>query len=144
MNKICTSLEQSKKLIELGVDINTADMHYSTWTILNGGEYILSPNQVETIEELQEDYGNQVIPAWSLTALMDVLPIFSTPTAFSYKVSAPSMIKTDNGYLLKYIGDFEIKTNNGDDIESPIEILANNQIDAAFEMVCWLKENNKI
>ena len=25
MNKICTSLEQSKKLIELGIDINTAD-----------------------------------------------------------------------------------------------------------------------
>jgi len=26
MNKICTSIEQSKKLIELGIDINTADM----------------------------------------------------------------------------------------------------------------------
>lgn len=25
MNKICTSIEQSKKLIELGIDINTAD-----------------------------------------------------------------------------------------------------------------------
>ena len=74
MNKICTSIEQSKKLIELGIDINTADMHYSTWTILNEGEYILSPNQGETIEELQEDYGNQVIPAWSLSALFDILP----------------------------------------------------------------------
>lgn len=30
MNKICTSFKQSKKLIELGIDINTADMHYST------------------------------------------------------------------------------------------------------------------
>ena len=29
MNKICTSINQSKKLIELGVDINTADM---IWT----------------------------------------------------------------------------------------------------------------
>lgn len=74
MNKICTSIEQFKKLIELGIDINTADMHYSTWTILNEGEYILSPNQGETIEELQEDYGNQVIPAWSLSALFDILP----------------------------------------------------------------------
>lgn len=73
MNNICTSLEQSKKLMELGIDIDTADMHYSTWTILNEGEYILSPNQGETIEELQEDYGNQVIPAWSLAALLDIL-----------------------------------------------------------------------
>ena len=28
MNKICTSIEQSKKLIELGIDVNTADMYY--------------------------------------------------------------------------------------------------------------------
>lgn len=28
MNKICTSIEQSRKLIELGIDINTADMIY--------------------------------------------------------------------------------------------------------------------
>jgi hypothetical protein len=28
MNKICTSIEQSKKLLELGIDVNTADMYY--------------------------------------------------------------------------------------------------------------------
>ena len=28
MNKICTTIEQSQKLIELGVDVNTADMRY--------------------------------------------------------------------------------------------------------------------
>lgn len=26
--KICTSIEQSKKLVELGIDINTADMYW--------------------------------------------------------------------------------------------------------------------
>lgn len=30
MNKICTSIEQSKKLIELGIDVNTADMFWNT------------------------------------------------------------------------------------------------------------------
>ena len=30
MNKICTSIEQSKKLIELGIDVNTADMFWDT------------------------------------------------------------------------------------------------------------------
>lgn len=35
MNKICTSIEQSKKLIELGIDINTADMF---WDLLDGDE----------------------------------------------------------------------------------------------------------
>ena len=28
MNKICTSMEQSQKLMELGIDVNTADMYY--------------------------------------------------------------------------------------------------------------------
>jgi hypothetical protein len=35
MNKICTSIEQSKKLIELGLDVNTADMF---WDLLDGDE----------------------------------------------------------------------------------------------------------
>lgn len=28
MSKICTDLEQSRKLLSLGLDKNTADMHY--------------------------------------------------------------------------------------------------------------------
>ena len=28
MNKICTDLIQSRRFIELGIDINTADLHY--------------------------------------------------------------------------------------------------------------------
>ena len=28
MKKICTTIEQSKKLIELGIDVRTADMHW--------------------------------------------------------------------------------------------------------------------
>ncbi len=29
MSKICTSLEQSKRLIELGIDVKTADMFWA-------------------------------------------------------------------------------------------------------------------
>lgn len=136
MNKICTSLEQSEKLVELGIDINTADMHWMN------GILFLSFDKVD--KAYCDKWGYDYLPAWSLSALMDILPIFRVPTAFSDKVSVPSMIKTDNGYLLKYVGDFEIKINNGGDIEAPIEVLADTTIDAAFEMVCWLKENNKI
>lgn len=115
--KICTSLEQSKKLMELGIDRNTADMHYSTWTILNEGEYILSPNQGETMEELQEDYGNQVIPAWSLSALLRLMPNFNM-----FKRTIECRIETTNHLIDK----------------------ACDPIDAAFEMVVWLKENGKL
>lgn len=73
--KSYTDIEQSKRLAEI-LPIESADMHYSTWTIL-GGEFIVSPNQESTIEDLQEDYGNQFIPCWSLAALLSVLPTFT-------------------------------------------------------------------
>ena len=75
--KAYTNLEQSKKLVEI-LPIESADMHYSTWTIL-GGEFIVSPNQGDTIESMQEDYGNQIIPCWSLAALLSVLPVSLNP-----------------------------------------------------------------
>ena len=128
MNKICTTIEQSKKLIELGIDVNTADMHYSTWTILNG-EYILSPNQGETIEELQEDYGNQVIPAWSLTALLDML---------DYEVVDA---EGESCYLKIDKDDIEYQIRYEDRWNSGIETKwYDNLLDAAFEMILKLKE----
>ena len=128
MNKICTTIEQSKKLIELGIDVNTADMHYSTWTILNEGEYILSPNQGDTIEELQEAYGNQVIPAWSLTALFGFLPEHT---------QVPSSLKQN-----RYMCDFHNGiVEFGDDYHKE---KSTNLFDAVFETVVWLKENGKI
>ena len=117
MNKICTSIEQSKKLIELGINVNTADMHYSTWTILNEGEYILSPNQGQTIEELQEDYGNHVIPAWSLSALMELIP--------------PGNILLRDKLCGEYKYINSVDTNFYD-----------NPLDAAFEMILRLRELN--
>ena len=70
--KAYTSLEQSKKLAEI-LPLESADMHYSTWTILDG-EFIVSPNQGDTIEDLREDYGSQIIPCWSLAALLEIIP----------------------------------------------------------------------
>ena len=132
MNKICTSIEQSKKLIELGIDINTADMHYSTWTILNEGEYILSPNQGETIEELQEDYGNQVIPAWSLSALIQVLPITIVDTWTDYclmldiKAKMPRYVKYGDVYHPEFPWDFKKQS----------------LLDSVVESIFWLHNNS--
>lgn len=71
--KAFTDIEQSKKLAEI-LPLESADMSYSTWTILESGEFIVSPNQGNTIENLRKDYGNQIIPCWSLAALIDLLP----------------------------------------------------------------------
>ena len=69
--KSYTNFNQSKKLAEI-LPLESADMHYATWTILDG-EFIVSPNQGSTIKNLQEDYGNQIIPCWSIAALLDYI-----------------------------------------------------------------------
>ena len=125
MDKIATNLEQSRKLVELGIDPSTADMHYSSWTILADGEFILSPNYGQTIEEMQEDYGNQIIPAWSLSALLQLMPRVGH--------SFPELCRGKETGLFYMWLDEEFDTQK-----------YSNPIDAAFEMICWLKENRKI
>lgn len=73
--KTYTNLNQSKKLAKI-LPLESADMHYSTWTIVSeDGEFIVSVSQQgETIEELQKEYGNQIIPCWSLAALLNIIP----------------------------------------------------------------------
>jgi len=140
MNKICTSIEQSQKLIELGIDVKNADMG---WNIFPDDSTRLLP--IDDFDLVKDGWGNvEFIPAWTLPALFKFLPIYTHPTAFSVNVSVPSVTRTDNGWLLKYDGDFTLNMNNGKDTEAPVEFLADNPIDAAFKMVVWLKKNNKI
>jgi hypothetical protein len=109
MNKICTSLEQSKKLIKLGIDINTADMY--RW--YSGRRYY--------VESMDDDDFNEEsdVPAWSLSALLELIPA--------------------GNILLR-----DALSKNYKCINSIDSNLYDNPLDAAFEMVVWLKENEKI
>jgi len=121
--KSYTDIEQSKKLVEI-LPLESADMHYSTWTILDG-EFIVSPNQGCTIENLREDYGNQIIPCWSLAALLSVIKSVNDNTY--------TLIGTlDGGAMIS----FEEVTN--------VTFQEEEIIDAVFEMLVWLKENDKL
>ena len=109
MNKICTSLEQSNKLIELGIDIDTADMYW--W--YSGKRYY-----VESMDD--DDFNKESdIPAWSLTALLELIP---------ERIPGTKLV-------IKWEGNYYIEGR---------DYLSDNPIDAVFEMVCWLKENNKL
>lgn len=115
MNKICTSIDQSKKLIELGIDVNTADMVYCIELYKEGWKY---SNEAYPIDGTLE---GDDIPAWSLAALLSVIPksLIYTPSPFL------------KGYCCK-------------NIENDIETYGDDSVDAAFEMIVWLKENGKI
>jgi hypothetical protein len=129
MIKTCTDLQQSKKLIELGIDVNTADMY---WQDI-GGVTIL------TFEIIGVDTPkDSVIPAWSFTALFELIPPylgeFNDGIDFGFS-------KSMNG---KWYSAHYIKLNDNGLATFNKTVTGDTAIDAAFNMVCWLKENKKI
>lgn len=78
MNKICTLIKQSKKLIELGIDIKTADMFWLTTD---------KPRLHVLTEDLEKYSRWDCTPAWSLSALLEFLKPYgySLSTAQSNK-----------------------------------------------------------
>lgn len=112
MNKICTTIEQSRKLLELVIDINTADMCWS----------VDIPDSPTLLSYPITDCDNweHKIPAWSLNALLGLMPDSAGVAKEGYCCV---------GYCNKY---------------SHCSRHSNNFLDAAFELVCWLKENGKI
>lgn len=126
MNKICTDIRQSKKLIESGIDINTADTHYMYrhWEIDENTVGAQSDAGIGFSSSFYHGADNgkayHYIPAWSLTTLLNIL--------------------VEQDFTIKAIG-------NKFNIDIPIrhcKIWFSSLFDAAFEMVCWLLENKKM
>ena len=128
MTKTCTSLEQSKKLIELGIDINSADMcHRYRWS---NNSFINLPCAEKAREPITGD-----IPAWSLTALLGLMPkLHEFENDSDDGGCQPNLCKgwDNNQWHVVYRSSIHITD------------WYDNPIDAAFEMICWLKENEKI
>ena len=123
MNKICTSIEQSQRLIELRIDVNTADMYYynSDW------EWHKTPNIIESIDDLDE----HTIPSWSLSALLELMPTDDKKDEYYVDTESHSDYHT-------------VSYRNCWDGCIHSEYSKESLLNAAFEMVCWLKENNEI
>jgi len=116
MNKICTTIEQSKKLLELGIDVKTADMF---WDTLFAKKPEAQVNNHYFIDEYDDEHR---VPAWSLSALFKMLPYSARLERGSstelYCLTLPDELKSSDWYV--------------------------EPIDAVFEMVCWLKDNGKL
>ena len=139
---VATTIEQSKNLLKLGLKPDTADVHY---------KYVL-PGHSDKIHHVPE-FGNPVdslkwynmgytksgkkpltleeycVPAWSLSALLDVMPKI-------YNVEYDlSLIKSESVLYFAF-----------DDCDKNIhiDVDGNTPIEAAYNMVCWLFENGYI
>lgn len=137
MNKICTTIEQSKKLIELGIDVKTADMVYLRTYLGEERDYIL------LIDSYPEEYTengdgslipvyDEHIPAWSLVSLLSIIPKHIGDSVFRM-----DMGETD---INLWFDDLSSRTVD----ENLPDIIKENFVDACYEMVVRLKENGKI
>ena len=131
MNKICTDLEQSQKLIELGIDVKTTDMFWDMAEPEKRRKPLIGP-----ISDYY-DMENWAVPAWSITALLGLMPfqIIENNNRFGF-YQVKGFNKQGETYRFGY------KTNNNSFLFETS--WHNDVVDATFEMICWLKENNKI
>ena len=113
MNNNCTSLEQSQKHIELGINVNTSDMF---WDTLFAKKPEAQVDNHHLIDEIDDEHR---VPAWSLTALMGLIP----------KFSLEKDISNNAGYQLHHNYN---------------TVYYDEPVDVAFEMICWLKKYNKV
>ena len=134
---ICTSIKQSKKLIELGLDANTADMCWginSSTRSYNNIPYLI-PWKDYTCKEYY-------VPTWSLSALFNVMPqINDWITPHGHKDDKLSQFEPKICKIWEHSIIPSYKVTYGNGLATDIY---DNPIDAAFEMVCWLLENKKL
>ena len=102
-SSVCTSREQSERLLALGLKKETADM---TIHIKNDdGWYVTAEpfyeweDDMNTIPSLEET--EQILPAWSLGRLIEIMPIYLVPKG-SLDKSFMLSKKYPSGYSVEY------------------------------------------
>ena len=123
MSKICTSIDQSKKIIELGLDIYTADMY---WWECYGWKLNANP-YTEDVKNGFKKYELECIPTWSLSALLELIPELDGRNPTLNRI-----INTNKWWIMYHSTAFLslIRTKECD-----------NPLDAVFEMTVYLLEN---
>jgi len=145
--KSYTDIEQSKKLAEI-LPLESADY---TRLGKNDDNVLTRPYFESRSSELKGWIGeDNIFPCWSLAALMNLLPSeftevgkFSTTT---YKIAIRKYKFTDDVdvYQIAY-GSIKIDVDGQTSYKDMINTGEKEDlIDAAFQMICWLKENKKI
>ena len=134
--KSYTDIEQSKKLAEI-LPLESADMWYQHigYSIVNGTEKLRYFPMV-----IRDCVSDEDIPCWSLSALLRLMP----PYLFEFERGIDLNIYPNlngKGWHCSYMPN-NIESLKKDKFRQITN--GDNPIDAAFEMVCWLKENNEI
>lgn len=122
-----TSIEQSKRLLKLGLDEKTADMRYGyiapydySDRMYDGGydEIPYHKDFLKNSTNFSADEYDGELPAWSLSRLLELLPV-------SYQ-----MTRNRDGKVQLML------------ITAPRKDYYENELEAAYSMICWQLEND--
>lgn len=122
MNKICTDILQSKKLIELGIDVQTADMY---WWATSLRYYI------EAMDDGDFNEAEGHVPAWSLMALIELIPTEDKKDEYYVDTESHS-----DYHIVNYRNCWDGCIHS--------EYSEESLLDATYKMVVWLKQNGKL
>ena len=129
-----TTVEQSKRLLELGLDPDTADMFYNPVMDIDNGKcanFLEIPECIpfKEIKEHRELY----MPAWSLEALLRCMPT-GVDIKKHYDMDLDKVVYVCGKW--DYDGAYTF-----DEIPIMNTAMYENPVDAAFELTVWILEH---
>lgn len=138
MEKTVTSVEQGKLLIGLGISEDTADLLYEPW-----------PGKTWHLVEKKGPCGYNEIPAWSLAALIKIMPASIKtkfmPDVYNFKLGKYDSYEQDgkDSYCISYYKNYQPMA--GDYIgESCPDKTNEDIIDCAVNLIVALVKDNFI
>ena len=145
-----TSLSQSKKLAEI-LPIESADMWWNFYSVTTDDT---TPQIIHLdtpwVGNFNWDNKPDNVPCWSLAALMNLLPSeFTEKGEYSettYKIDIRKYALTDDVdiYQIAYGNYRWFKDGSNIWVDMVNSGEREELIDAVFQMICWLKENDKL
>ena len=127
-----TTIEESKQLIEAGLDVNTADMFWQASEDPSMWEYDNPQIFVGEKPKLMLKW-LYAVPAWSLAALLEIIPKQLHINNNAWEIYVPVI----------YLGEKCVVAYQHSNIFMHSEYSDTN-IEAVYKMVIWLLENNYI
>lgn len=130
-SKISTTIEQSKRLMSIGLNPETADMSIP---IIDNPEYCCSARAYKNWNDFFK-YKRLVIPSWSLSRLLELLPTEIPDNKKGFDPYHPELIIKPFGYIVsirRATSDCLVGTHIED---SPIE--------CCISMIDWLIKNKR-
>ena len=123
---IATTIEQSKKLLELGLNPETADMSYNPNFYDETYELTVHPYKDWIPPKYTEGHNFNLLPAWSLSALLELMPNLNG------RIPVLCRSMRNNKWWVVYHSTAINEAIQTECYDEPL--------DAAFEMIVWLLE----